>query len=283
MIMPSATTFNIDDYESLLVALQTTLGIVVPGGQRSNLITRVEPLLTSYHLGSLKDLARNLRDNQAADIRARVLDVISQRQPGWSLHPEMRKILQEYIIAQLPEKAKVWVVGCGQGQLAYAVAMEVAEYEHNSGYDKKLQIIATDVARTDIKQAESGVYDFSQLSNVSEEYKKLYFTLNDAGKSFSVKDKIRQLIKFSQCDLTENFQSLGHMDLIICPEALVYFSNGVKNGILKRFSALLKPGGIFLTGNNQSIIAHATRSKNHDLERVEHAAGVFYRKKAGDL
>jgi len=279
MIMPSATTFNIDDYESLLVALQTTLGVVVPEGQRSALLTRVEPLLMTYKFDSLKDLAGNLRDGKVDEIKAKVLDVISQRQPGWSLHPEMKKILQDYIIAELPEKARIWVVGCGQGQLAYAVAIEVAEYEHNSGKDKSLQVIATDVSRNDIKQAESGLYSAKQLVNVSDEFKKLYFSLNDAGMNFRIKDKIRQLVSFSQCDLTKDFQSLGKMDLIICPEALVYFSNGMKAGILQQFSTMLKTGGIFLTGNNQAIISHAIMSEAHALERVEHTAGVFYRKK----
>jgi chemotaxis protein methyltransferase CheR len=276
--MPSATPINIDEYEPLLVALQTTLGVVVPDGQRSNLLARVEPLLTAFQFASLADLARALREGQA-EIKARVLDAISQRQPGWSLNPEMKKVLQDYIIAQLPEKARIWTVGCAQGQLAYAVAMEVAEYENNNGQSKNLQIIASDVSHSDIKQAEAGKYSTQQLTDLSESYKKFYFSMSDAGMSYGVKDKIHQLIKFSQCDLTENFKSLGKMDLIICPEALVYFSNGVKSGILKQFSALLKPGGIFLTGNNQAIITHAMVSEGYGLERVEHPAGVFYRKK----
>ena len=277
--MPSATPFSIDEYEPLLVALQATLGVVVPDGQRSNLLARVEPLLTTYRFTSLADLASALREGRT-EIKARVLDVISQRQPGWCLNPDMKKVLQDYIITQLTEKARIWTVGCAQGQLAYAVAMEVAAYEHNTSQSKNLQIIATDVAHSDIKQAEAGTYSAQQLVDLSEGYKKLYFTLSDAGMSYQIKDKVRQLVKFSQCDLTKDFQSLGKMDVIICPEALVYFSNGVKAGILQQFSALLKPGGIFLTGNNQAIITHAIMSEGHGLERVEHPAGIFYRKKS---
>jgi chemotaxis methyl-accepting protein methylase len=277
MIMPSATPINIDEYEPLLVALQSTLGVVVPDGQRSNLLARVEPLLTAFQLSSLADLGGGLKEGRA-EIKARVLDVITARRPGWSLNPEMKHVLQDYIISQLPEKARIWTVGCAQGQLAYAVAMEVAEYENKNGQGKSLQIIATDVSHSDVKQAESGKYSAQQLADLTESYKKLYFSVSDAGMSYCIKDKIRQLIQFSQCDLTKDFQSLGKMDLIICPEALVYFSNGVKSSILKQFSALLKPGGIFLTGNNQAIITHAMISDGYGLERAEHPAGVFYRK-----
>ncbi|MCK4705076.1 MAG: hypothetical protein KAT90_06320, partial [Gammaproteobacteria bacterium] len=89
-----------------------------------------------------------------------------------------------------------------------------------------------------------------------------------------IKEKVCQLLSFSQCDLKEDFLSLGHMDLIICPEVLDYFSNGVKASVLQQFSECLKSGGIFITGNNQSVAAF-----NKSLERVEHPEGLFYRQK----
>jgi chemotaxis protein methyltransferase CheR len=277
--MSSAAPHNIDDYESLLVALQSVFGVVVPDGQRSQLVERIEPLLPIYKLDSLSSLAKSLQVNQADELKSNVLDVISQRQPGWVLSAEMKNVLHNYIIAQLPEKARVWIVGCGQGQLAYAVAMEIAEYEHKNGNAKNLQLFATDVSENDIKQAELAAYSKQQLVGLSEEFKKLYGAVNNKGDKWQVKDRIRQRVTFSQCDLTEDFQSFGKMDLIICPEVLVYFSNGVKAGVLQQFSALLKSGGIFLTGNNQASIPLALLSSDHGLERVAHPAGVFYRQK----
>jgi chemotaxis methyl-accepting protein methylase len=65
------------------------------------------------------------------------------------------------------------------------------------------------------------------------------------------------------------------MDLIICPDVLVYYSNGVKASILSQFAEQLKPGGIFLAGNNQAVVPFS-----QDFERVDHPAGIFYRKKS---
>jgi len=270
--MPSATIDNIDDYESLLVALQNVLGVIVPDGLRSNLVERIKPLLSSYKLDSLDLLAEKLQGGDA-DLCANVLDVVSQRQPGWFLNTEVKNILHKYIFAQLPDKAKIWVVGCGQGQLAYSVVMEMAKYELESGKAKNFQLIATDVLQDDINQAELATYSMQQLSTLFDEDKKRFFTLNEKADSGQVKDQFRQQITFSQCDLTKDFQSLGQMDLIICPEVLVYFSNNVKADIIQQFAGLLKLGGVLLTGNNQTLAA------GYKLERVEHPAGVFYRKK----
>jgi chemotaxis protein methyltransferase CheR len=270
--MPSAASHKIEDYEPLLVALQNVLGVVVPDGQRIQLLEKIEPLLTTYKLNSLASLAESLASSQADEIRSSVLNIISQRYADWSLCVETKNVLHNYIFAQLPDNARIWIVGCGQGQLAYAVAMEMAEYEKNSGETKKRQLFASDVPLSDIKQAELASYSELQLAELDDEYKKSYFSQNDD--AWQIKDKLRKRISFSQCDLTKDFQSLEHMDLIYCPEALVYFSNGVKANILKQFSALLKPGGIFLTGNNQAVIPFTK-----GFERVEHPAGVFYRQK----
>lgn len=271
--MSSAISRNIDDYESLLVALQNFLGVIVPDGQRNNLVERIEPLLSSYKIDSFALLAEKLKACDA-DVCVNVLNVISQRQPVWSLNAEAQNILHKYILPQLPDKAKVWVVGCGQGQLAYSVVMEIDKYEQHSGKAKKFQLIATDVLPDDINQAELGMYNRQQLSTLRDDDKKRFLSLHEKTGSGQVKDKFRQQITFSQCDLIEGFQSLGKMDLIFCPKVLVYFSDSVKAGIIQQFSGLLNTGGIFLTGSNQAVIPFS-----ESFERVEHPAGVFYRKK----
>ena len=270
--MPSATSHSINDYESLLVALQNILGVIVPDGQRSNIVERVEPLLLSYKLDSFSLLSEELQDCDT-DICANVLDVISRRQPAWPMSAEAKNILHKYIFAQLPDKAKIWIVGCGQGQLAYSTMMEIEKFQSKTGKDKNFHLIATDVLQDDINQARQAIYNTQQLSTLRDEDKKCFFTLDEKTGSGQLKDKFRQKITFSLCDLVEDFQSLGQMDLIICPEVLVYFSTSVKAGIIQQFSDLLNSGGILLTGNNQAIAA------DHELDRVDHPAGVFYRKK----
>jgi len=272
--MSFAASHNIEDYESLLLALQSVLGVVVPDTQRSCLVERVEPLLSKYQLDSLASLAESMQGKQADEVKSSVLEAISQRHADWALSPGMLNVLHKYVFAQLPEGARIWIVGCGQGERAYALAMEVAEYEKRNAKNKSFQLFASDSSSHDIKQAETATYCAQQLSGLSEEYKRSYTTVNTQDNRWTVKDRICQTMHFSQCDLTEDFQSIGAMDLIICPEVLVYYSNGVKAGILKQFSTLLKSGGIFLTGSNQAVTPFTD-----GFEYVEHPAGVFYRQR----
>jgi len=273
--MPSATSHDIDDYESLLLALQDELGVVVPESQRSYLLDSVEPLLTQYSLESIASLAQSLTGEQADEVKSSVLEVISKRQSDWNLSPSLVHVLHKYIFQQLPDNANIWIVGCGQGQQAYSVAMEIAEYENKKDDTKHFQLLATDYSQDDIKQAESATYSSHQLSRLSDGYRKLYIAAGETAGSGVVKDKIRRNIRFSQCNLIEDFESLGKMDLIICSDVLVYFSNDLKSRILEQLASQLKPGGILLAGRNQAVTPFSDR-----FERVDHPAGVFYRHKS---
>ena len=270
--MSTAASLGIDDYEPLLLALQDELGVVVPETQRVALLERVQALLNEFNLDTFTALAKRIRGDN--EVKSQVLDLISQRQSSWALSVPVINILHKYVFDQLPNNARVWIVGCGQGQMAYALAMEVAQHEHAAGENKDIQIIASDHSATDIEQAKKAVYSERQLEALKDEYKKLYTAASDSGSDRQIRERISKMLSFSQCSLKEDFSSLDMMDLIICPDALVYYSNGVKADIIGRFAQQLKSGGIFLTGNNQAVVPFS-----QDFERVEHPAGIFYRKK----
>ena len=272
--MPSLTPQKIEEIEPLLLALQNELGVVVPDGKRSQLLQNLTPLLSSYGFSSTAELAERLQQQDSAELKSNVLDVITRCYSDWSLSEELRRLLHKYILAQLNDNARIWVVGCGQGQLAYSVAMEIANHERISSESKNIQIIASDIPMADVESAEKGIYSNLEISYLNEEYKRLYLSKLDS-ESWQIKEKVRQQVSFKQCELTSDFQFIGHVDLIICPDILVYFSNEVKVAVLSQFSSLLKPGGVLLTGHNQ-LPAPDTSG----FERVEHSAGIFYRQKA---
>jgi len=271
--MSSAVSHHIDDYELLLVALQNVLGVVVPDELRSHLVERIEPLLSAHKLDSLAGLAEKLQGEES-DVRTDVLDVITQRQSSWMINPEIKNVLHNYILSQLAEQARIWIVGCGQGQIAYSIAMEIASFEQKTGKAKNFELMATDLLSVDIKQAERATYSSHQLMTLHSEFKKLYVTMDGENESGQIKKSVRESVNFSACDLTSSIPVMGPMDLIICQDALVYFSNGVRAGIVEQFTELLKSGGILLSGHSQVVPV------GQGLERVVHPEGVFYRQKS---
>jgi two-component system CheB/CheR fusion protein len=278
--MSSVVSHNFDDYESLLVMLQNVLGIVVTDEQRGSLLKRVESLLSSNNLESIAELTKSLNGNN--ELKATLLETLSLHHHDWNLPGEIKKSLHDYIFSQLPEKAKICIVGCGQGQLAYSIAMEIAEYENQNAVEKNFQIFATDSLSSNLKTAEAGVYTQQQLDPLCAEYRKRYVVAGDVAGKFKIKNKIRHTINFLQYNLAADSVSdtklPDEIDLIVCPEALVYFTSSDKEKITLQLSKMLKSGGVFLTGGSQLLLPQAVMSESCSLERVNHSSGDFYRR-----
>ena len=269
----SSVSYNVEDFEILQIALQDSLGVVVMDTQRSDLVARIEPLLASHRLSSLASLAASIQGEQGAGVRAEILNLVSLKQSNWALDADIKDILQACMFSQLPDNARIWLVGCEQGQMAYAVAMEIMRFEKINNVTKSFRIVATDVSQSNINHAELASYSKQQLNSLSEAYFKLFITPHIKAGSGKVRKYLRNMVSFSQCDLKDDFQYLDFMDLIICPSALVYFSNDKKADIHRRLTDLLSSGGIMLTGSNGVLL-----QSDSQLERVEHPVGAFYRK-----
>lgn len=270
----SSVSQTVQDFEALLLTLQDSLGVVVSDDQRGDLAERVLPLLASHQLDSFSSLAQHIKADDTGKIRSEVLVAISQSKTRWNQVAEIRDVLQNYVFEQLADGARIWVVGCEQGQLAYSVAMEVAQYQHHSGSSKRFNIIASDVAQSNIDYAQAATYTVHQMSGMSDEFMKLYVSIDANDGSGTIRDRIRQMVEFELCDLNDDFRALGEMDLIICMESLAYFSSAIKANILQRLAGALKSGGVFLAGHGQNMML-----AGNSLERVDHPAGVFYRQK----
>jgi chemotaxis protein methyltransferase CheR len=65
---------------------------------------------------------------------------------------------------------------------------------------------------------------------------------------------------------------MGHCDLIICPDELIYFSSAIKSEILNGFAELLDSSGMLIVGMNEPVIPFCDK-----FEPVNHESGIFYR------
>jgi chemotaxis protein methyltransferase CheR len=95
-----------------------------------------------------------------------------------------------------------------------------------------------------------------------------------AGDGYRVKAALRSKVTFSYHNLLEDPFDDG-FDLIVCRNVVIYFTAEVKNKLYRRFSAALRPGGVFFVGGTEIIF----RSSQIGLTATAHS---FY-KRAGSL
>ena len=272
--MNPATPVNPEEYQALLLAMQDVLGVVVTEEKRDLISDRLGSVMQRHAISSLSELASRMRETAGDGLNTQVLEALSAHDSGWSSHLELARLLNMYILPSVAgstkKKFRIWVTGCGHGQLAYAVAMQIAEYRQSHNLNTEFEIEATDISASDIAQAKTGRFEESMLDGLSSAYQKKYLKPDDG--AWSVNPAIRKMVKFSTRDLLRPFTVMGHFDLVICTDVLIYFSATVRRQILDEFARLLDPSGMLIVGSSESVVPFS-----QSYERVAHEAGVFYR------
>jgi chemotaxis protein methyltransferase CheR len=274
MNMSPAGQKKSDDYQALLVVLQDVLGVVVDDENHAPVRQKLESVMAEHGFDSYTELAEALGEKPSNGLLSSVLQSITTHDSEWFGYSDVNTLLQEYVLPGIisgnKAEFRLWIVGCGHGQIAYSTAVVIEEFRQQHDMTCSIEIVATDLSKPAINQAVDGRYDSSMLASLPLAYKQKY--MNAHNDQWEVDQVLKSMLQFKVCNLLEPFNDMGHFDLIICPDVMVYFSSGVKSEILREFAELLDSSGILIAGTNEPVVPFC---KNFEL--VNHEAGVFYR------
>jgi chemotaxis protein methyltransferase CheR len=114
-----------------------------------------------------------------------------------------------------------------------------------------IKILATDIDMGALEKAQNGVYNSKSLENLPKAMKDKYFTV--IGDSYKIKDEVKNCVEFKQFNLLRDPYPSG-IDLIVCRNVLIYFTDEAKNDIYKNFNMALSPQGILFVGSTEQLI-----------------------------
>jgi chemotaxis protein methyltransferase CheR len=165
-------------------------------------------------------------------------------------NPDQWQILQERILPDMLKDPsaggiRAWSAGSSCGQEAYSLAMLLCEM----GADCSA-ILGTDIDEPSLKRAEAAVYTEEEVATVSRHLLAKYLVSDGSG--YRVCDKLRRMVGFRRRDLLSDAYPSG-MDLILCRNVLIYFTEKGKNQVIAGLVKSLKPRGVLFTGATEAI------------------------------
>jgi chemotaxis protein methyltransferase CheR len=163
-----------------------------------------------------------------------------------------KRVLPEIHVSKFwknPRTLRVWSAGCSTGEEPYSIAITIAD-SLSFADAWNVEILATDVGKLALKNAEKGIYSGRSLASVNEKQLAAHFTKVET--KFHVKPRLKKMISFAPMNLASPVY-VGRMDLIFCMNVLIYFTEERRRTLVQRFYEALEPGGYLFLGHSESI------------------------------
>jgi chemotaxis protein methyltransferase CheR len=148
---------------------------------------------------------------------------------------------------------RIWCAACCTGEEAYTIAIILTQVIPD-WRDWNITLLATDINSNFLRKAARGTFGQWSFRN-SPPWLKQYFLPAGHGR-FEIVPHIKQLVRFAQLNLAQEVypssdNDTGAMDLIVCRNVLMYFSERQATRVLERFHQAQVEGGWLIVGPNE--------------------------------
>ena len=147
------------------------------------------------------------------------------------------------------QELRFWIAACSTGEEAYSLGILIDELMNK--YDKqfKIKIFATDVDRTALEKAASGIYPDTIANDLSEQRLQKYFVYRND--SYQVTRELREMMIFAPHDLTKD-AGFTRMHLVTCRNMLIYLEPSLQQQVIRNIHFSLNLNGIFFMGEAEN-------------------------------
>jgi chemotaxis protein methyltransferase CheR len=142
---------------------------------------------------------------------------------------------------------KIWSAGCSIGAEPYSLAILLEELSRWGSY----HILATDLNRSALSKSTCrGPYNAEEVRNIPVPHRNVY--LEQGGPPFFVQAPLARNVEFREHNLLED-PFPEEMDLIVCRNVAIYFTEQTQMRIYQEFYHSLRPEGILFIGETERI------------------------------
>lgn len=246
-------------------------GIDLQDGKEGLVRTRLLRRQRELKMASLDEYLDFLRREGESGELAAMVDAMTTNKTSFFRESAHFDYLRKEVLPTAGDTLRFWSAGCSTGEEPYTLAM-VLHDELPDLARRDVRILATDISARVLDRAKQGVYTEEVLRDVPPALRHRFTTASGqrGAKQFRVNDSLRSLIRFARLNLMDAWPMQGRFDVILCRNVMIYFDRPTQQKLVRRFSALIRPGGHLFVGHSESL-----QAISHDLKYVRPAT---YRK-----
>jgi two-component system CheB/CheR fusion protein len=240
----------------IVALLRSSDGAVLRGQRRQVIERRIRERIAGSGTADAGDYLKRLHadPDELSMLRA---DLTCVATPLFREAPRLETLRQEFISPLLQERdarqpLRAWVVGCGNGEDAYSLAIVLAEaLSQNRGTPQQLRLFATATDQGAVHTSSRGCYRDAALSAVAPSARQRFFERVDS-ENYRASEVLRQCMLFSvhRPGVDPPF---SRMDLIYCAESLDALAPSLRREVLQSFHFALNRDGALLLSETSTL------------------------------
>ncbi|MGE5580740.1 MAG: CheR family methyltransferase [Bacillota bacterium] len=207
---------------------------------------RLESYRSRNGMPDFTSLANSVQ-RDPAKLRA-LVDFLTINVSEFFRNPDQWKVLREKVLPALIHQGggiKAWSAGSSAGQEAYTLAITLCEAGAVGS-----TVLGTDIDEPSLKKAEAAVYTKEEVAGIPRSLLVKYFVPDGTG--YLANETLRKMVSFRRKNLLSDQYPSG-LDLVMCRNVLIYFTDKGKNQVIAGLANSLREGGVLFTGATEAI------------------------------
>jgi len=261
-------TVDFDIYKNMLYEKS---GLVVTPDKAYLLESRLAPIIKRWNLGDMDALTNKLRSMPDRKLVDEIVDAMTTNETFFFRDQKpfdnfVNIVVPKIIKAKGPNcTIRIWSAACSSGQEPYTLAILMKENAVKwAGI--KFEILATDLSTEILATAKAGKYtQFEVQRGMPIMMLVKYFT--QTGDTWTIKDDIKQMVKFQNFNLLDSMDAFGVFDCIFCRNVLIYFDQQTKGKILEKLARRMAKHGTLFMGGAETVLGITNAFKPMEGER----------------
>lgn len=238
----------LDNYEGFKAEVYKLTKIDLNCYKEKQMRRRIDTLAKKNQADSYEEYVKMLKQDK--NLFEQFVNFLTINVSEFYRNPDQWKLMDENVIPELIKNQgrslKIWSAACSTGDEPYSLAMAFSKHLPLSN----IRIIATDIDKQVLAQAQSGLYNEKSIASVPADLKSKYFT--KVGSSYQISEEIKKCVTFQQHNLLLDTYPKD-FDLILCRNVVIYFTDEAKDQIYRKFLQSLKKKGVLFIGSTEQI------------------------------
>lgn len=238
----------LDTYEQFTQTIFHLTGINLASYKERQMKRRIDSLILKRNFTDYDSYVKALKSDKA--IYDEFINYITINVSEFYRNPKQWEVLEQDVIPMLMKgvgNLKIWSAACSTGEEPYSLVFAMNRFLPLN----QIRIMATDIDKEVIAKAQEGIYNPKSLDSLPREMIPKYFT--EEGDFYRVKDEVKRCVEFKNHNLLADSYPTN-LDLIVCRNVLIYFTEEAKAQVYTNFSRALRDGGVLFVGSTEQII-----------------------------